>query len=55
MIMLNHSSESINPSRHIGVVDLLRGNENIIEIIVNNLKYSSISKQQIQEVFGSNR
>ena len=44
MIMLNHSSERIfNPSHYIGVVDLLRRKEDVIEIIVNNLIYSSIS------------
>ena len=43
MIMLNRSSEWIfNPRCHIGVVDLLRINEDAIEIIIINLMYSSI-------------
>ena len=37
MIMVNHSSErSFNQSRYVGVVDLLRSNEDIIEILVHN-------------------
>ena len=44
MIMLNRSSERIfNPSRYIGVFDLLRRNEDVIEIMVINLIYSLIS------------
>ena len=46
MIMLNRSSERIlNLSRNIGVVDLLRTNEDVIEIVVNNIMYSSINEQ----------
>ena len=46
MIIINRPSKMIsNPSRYIGVVDLLRRNEGVIEIIVSNLMYSSISLQ----------
>ena len=44
MIMLNSSSERIfNSSRYISIVDLLRRNEDVSKIIVNNLMHSSIS------------
>ena len=53
--MLNRSSEMIfNPSHFISVVDVLRRNEDVIEIIVNNLMYSSKSEYQIRKVYGSN-
>ena len=43
MVMLNRFSERIfNPSCYIGVVDLLRRNEDVIKIIVNNFMHSSI-------------
>ena len=42
--MVTSSSErNINPSRYTGVVDLLRRIDDVIEIIANNLMYSSIS------------
>ena len=45
MIILNRSSEkSINPSRYKGAVDLLRRNEDVIEIIVHQLANASIDK-----------